>query len=120
MDETATEIEVTVLLFAKAHELVGKKECKICVPRKLSSIELFEKIIRIFELDDLRNQLILAVNENFLILNDNIIVLSESDKIAVIPPLSGGVCVQIIYIKTMLHTFLVLLRYFNKILTIEQ
>lgn len=88
-DEIAKEIEVTVLCFAKARELTGNKECKIHISRKLSSTDLLEKIISTFQLEAIRNQLILAINEEFVIPN-SILVLSEKDKIAIIPPLSGG------------------------------
>lgn len=90
MDNTETQIETTVLFFAKARELTGCKECKLCVPKTLSSTQLFDKIIRTFgQLESIRNQIILAVNEEFVIPN-SILVLSEKDKIAIIPPLSGG------------------------------
>jgi len=89
MDETATPIQATVLFFAKAREITGCKECKLGVPRKLSSADLLDKIIHTFELGSIRNQIILAVNEEFVV-PDSILVLSEKDKIAVIPPLSGG------------------------------
>ncbi|XP_036143512.1 uncharacterized protein LOC105833808 isoform X5 [Monomorium pharaonis] len=84
-----TEIQTTILFFAKARELTGCKECKLCLPRKLSSADLFDKIVHTFELQSIRNNLILAVNEEFVTPNSTLI-LSEKDKIAVIPPLSGG------------------------------
>lgn len=83
------QIQTTILFFAKAREITGCKECKLYVPRKLSSADLFDKIIYTFKLESIRNQIILAVNEEFVIPN-SILVLSEKDKIAVIPPLSGG------------------------------
>jgi len=90
MDETDnTQIHTTVLFFAKAREITGCKEHELYVKRKLSSTELFDKIIHTFQLESIRNQIILAVNEEFIDLN-TILVLSEKDKIAVIPPLSGG------------------------------
>ncbi|EFN64526.1 hypothetical protein EAG_04071 [Camponotus floridanus] len=61
-NNTDEKIQITVLFFAKARELTGKT---------------------------IRNQLILAVNEEFVIPN-SILALSEKDKIAIIPPLSGG------------------------------
>ncbi|KMQ89153.1 molybdopterin synthase catalytic subunit-like protein [Lasius niger] len=88
-DEIVMEIQITVLFFAKARELAGNKECKIYIPRKLSSADLLDKIISTFQLEAIRNQLILAVNEEFVVPNSTL-VLSEKDKIAVIPPLSGG------------------------------
>lgn len=89
MDEITTEIQVTVLFFAKARELVGSTERKICVPKQISAVDLFEKIVFNFNLEIIRKNILLAVNEEFIDpLAD--LVLSEEDKIAVIPPLSGG------------------------------
>jgi len=93
MDETVKQIEVRVLFFAKARELTGTKECKIYIPRELSSTNLFDKIIHTFKLESIRNQIILALNEEFVVPNSTLI-LSEKDEIAVIPPLSGGLCNQ--------------------------
>ncbi|KAG5307741.1 MOC2A synthase, partial [Pseudoatta argentina] len=84
-----TEIQATILFFAKARELVGCKECKLSIQKKLSSADLFDKIVHAFELESIRNQIILAVNDEFVVPN-SILILSENDKIAVIPPLSGG------------------------------
>lgn len=87
-DET-TKIEVTVLFFAKAREITGNKECQIYIPRKLSADDLLDQIIYTFRLEAIRNQLTLAVNEEFVVPN-SILLLTEKDKIAIIPPLSGG------------------------------
>ncbi|KAH0953125.1 hypothetical protein HN011_004696 [Eciton burchellii] len=89
MDETVKQIEVKVLFFAKARELTGTKECKIYIPRELSSTNLLDKIIHTFKLESIRSQIILALNEEFVVPNSTLI-LSEKDEIAVIPPLSGG------------------------------
>lgn len=89
MDEIIPHIQATILFFAKARELSGTKECKIRIPRRLSSTDLLEKIISDFKLESIRNQIILAVNEEYVVA-DTILELSEKDKIAVIPPLSGG------------------------------
>jgi molybdopterin synthase catalytic subunit len=91
MDETVKQIEVKVLFFAKARELTGTKECKIYIPRELSSTNLLDKIIHTFKLESIRSQIILALNEEFVVPNSTLI-LSEKDEIAVIPPLSGGLC----------------------------
>lgn len=93
MDEIATQIQTTVIFFAKARELVGSKECKICVPKQLLVTDLLQKIVSDFKLESIRNQIILAVNEEF-VAPGTILELSETDKIAVIPPLSGGRFVQ--------------------------
>lgn len=89
MDDSVVEIQVKILFFAKARELTGEKECFIIVPRKLSYTDLIDKVINSFKLESIRDTLILAVNEEF-IPSDAILVLSEKDEIAVIPPLSGG------------------------------
>lgn len=89
MEDTNTEIQVRVLFFSKAREITGNKESKISVPRRLSSAELFNKIIHTFNLEALCSQVIITVNEEYLTSN-NILALSETDTIAVIPPLSGG------------------------------
>jgi len=88
-NNTDEKIQITVLFFAKARELTGNKECQIYIPRKLSAVDLLDQIIYTFQLETIRNQLILAVNEEFVIPN-SILALSEKDKIAIIPPLSGG------------------------------
>lgn len=89
MDKSETQVQITILFFAKARELTGCKECKLYIPRELSSADLFDKIVHTFKLHSLQSQLILAVNEEFIVPN-SILALSEKDKIAVIPPLSGG------------------------------
>lgn len=82
-------MEVKILFFAKARELVGFKECKIVLPNKLSYTELLDTVVTLFHLEDIRETLILAVDEEFA-LQDSIIELSQKNEIAVIPPLSGG------------------------------
>lgn len=89
MDYGAVETQVKILFFAKARELTGRTECRITVPRKLSYVDLADKIISQFNLESIRDTLILAVNEEFVAANTTL-MLSEKDEIAVIPPLSGG------------------------------
>jgi len=89
MDETLTQVQVTVLFFAKARELSGSAECKIHIPKEISASALLDKIVNIFELESISNQIILAVNEQFVESN-SVLVLTERDTIAIIPPLSGG------------------------------
>lgn len=89
MDNSIIEIQVKVLFFAKAREITGKKEWYIVVPQKLSYTDLVDKVITHFNLENIRDTLILAVNEEFVPLNSTLI-LSQKDEIAVIPPLSGG------------------------------
>lgn len=89
MDENLTQVQATVLFFAKARELTGSAECKIDVSRKISASDLLNRVVNTFELESIRNQIVLAINEQFVD-PDSILTLSDKDTIAVIPPLSGG------------------------------
>ncbi|XP_026670850.1 molybdopterin synthase sulfur carrier subunit isoform X2 [Ceratina calcarata] len=89
MDDGVVETKVKILFFAKAREITGRKEAYITVPQKLSYTDLKNKVIGQFDLQVIRDTLILAVNEAF-VSSDAIVEFTENDEIAVIPPLSGG------------------------------
>lgn len=89
MDDSDVQTKVRILFFAKAREITGRKESHITVPRKLSYTDLRDKVIREFDLQVIRDTLIIAVNEAF-VSPEAIVELKEKDEIAVIPPLSGG------------------------------
>lgn len=89
MADPTEQIETTVLFFAKARELAGRKQSRITTPRILYAAELLHFITRDYHLESIRDQVILAVNEEFVEL-DKILVLQDTDIIAIIPPLSGG------------------------------
>ncbi|XP_011496618.1 PREDICTED: molybdopterin synthase sulfur carrier subunit [Ceratosolen solmsi marchali] len=86
---TGKSARVKILFFAKARELSGFKESEIVVPVLISFIELKDQVIEIFNLETIRDIVILAVNEEF-VEPDAFLKLTEKDEIAVIPPLSGG------------------------------
>ena len=89
MGDSAGEVQVKILFFAKARELTGKQKCYITIPQRLSYVDLVDKVISQFKLESIRDTAILAVNEEF-VSSDTTLVFSEKDEIAVIPPLSGG------------------------------
>lgn len=82
-------VEVTVLFFAKAKELAKKQKAVVTVPSNILCYQLLEKIVENFTLHEIKNNLILAINEEFCNISDKL-VLKQGDEVAVIPPLSGG------------------------------
>ncbi|XP_033218393.1 molybdopterin synthase sulfur carrier subunit [Belonocnema kinseyi] len=88
MDESGV-VSVKILFFAKARELSCVKESKLTIPKEITYHSLRDKIVKKFNLGDIRENLILALNEGF-VTEDVKLNLSEKDEIAVIPPLSGG------------------------------
>lgn len=89
MGDSGVETRLRILFFAKAREITGKKEYYVTLPRRLSYADLTDRVISQFQLESIRDTLIVAVNEEF-VHSDAILTLSEKDEIAVIPPLSGG------------------------------
>ena len=84
--------KVKVLFFAKARELVGISEATVDIPshcgvRKVS--ELLEE--RFSQLCPLERRFILALNEEYVDTDgDEELVTKDGDRLAVIPPISGG------------------------------
>lgn len=82
-------IEVTVLFFAKAREIVGKQSTSLHIPTTVTYDNLRNIIAKEYSLEAIKNNIILAVNEEYCS-EDQIITLKGGEEIAVIPPLSGG------------------------------
>lgn len=82
-------IEVTVLFFAKAREIVGKQSTSLQIPTTVTYDNLRNIIAQEYSLEAIKNNIILAVNEEYCS-EDQIITLKGGEEIAVIPPLSGG------------------------------
>ena len=85
--------KVKVLFFAKARELVGISEATVDIParcgvRRVS--ELLEE--RFSQLCPLERRFILALNEEYVDTDDGDeeLVTKDGDRLAVIPPISGG------------------------------
>ena len=93
MNQTAVftddAVEVKLLFFAKAREIVGVKELFVKVPSKIIGKQLLNFIIEKFNLNCLNSSLILALNEDWIDL-ENKLYLKANDEVAIIPPLSGG------------------------------
>ncbi|XP_068619209.1 molybdopterin synthase sulfur carrier subunit [Battus philenor] len=87
--EIENAVSVKVLFFAQSKELAGTREATIRVPCKISYRQLLQIIIEKYNLQPIRNNILLAKNEEMC--EDTIdLEIEEQDRIAVIPPLSGG------------------------------
>ncbi|XP_052423761.1 molybdopterin synthase sulfur carrier subunit isoform X1 [Carassius gibelio] len=83
--------QVSVLYFAKSAELTGLKAENITVPSNISSLRLWQHLeTRHPRLSVLRDQVVLAVCQEYVPLGDQPLTLRDGDEVAVIPPLSGG------------------------------
>jgi len=87
-----TGVKVKVLFFAKARELVNLEEQEIVLMgKKITAKELKEEIFKSFPvLLPIANNVILAVNHQYVESEDLEIEIKNGHEIAIIPPLSGG------------------------------
>jgi molybdopterin synthase catalytic subunit len=83
------QVKVKVLFFAKSRELSGLAETIIELPSKISYLQLHFFLCDKFNLEIIKANIILAVNQVYCE-EDTVLDLSENSEIAVIPPLSGG------------------------------
>lgn len=90
MNETIT-VKVNVLFFAKVRELTNRSSVQLEITSKLSLKNLIEQVIIQYpSLEVLKENLIIALNQNYVNDLNEILVLKENDEIALIPPISGG------------------------------
>uniref|UniRef100_A0A8C3C1X9 Molybdopterin synthase sulfur carrier subunit n=1 Tax=Cairina moschata TaxID=8855 RepID=A0A8C3C1X9_CAIMO len=83
--------QVTVLYFARSAELAGLRSESVSVPQRLTSLQLWEEIVKIRpRLAVIRDQVIFAVQQEYVLLGDQPLVLQTGDEVAIIPPISGG------------------------------
>lgn len=82
------KVSVTVLFFGKARELADKSRASLNVTPHLSYTDLLNIITETFSLQNIRDNLILALNECYCDCEE--VDLKSGDEIAVIPPISGG------------------------------
>lgn len=91
MDNLSTRtVNVKILFFAKSRELSGQSETTIEVPSTIKCLTLLNRLCDYYNLNCIKNNLILALNSDYC---DDIEVdlnLAEGDEIAIIPPISGG------------------------------
>lgn len=100
-------VKVRVLFFAKAREFAGINKgeedslinprnlislilADLSLPQELKASELLTFICAEFNLENFKNNLILALNKDYVETDDEPVFLKEGDELAVIPPISGG------------------------------
>jgi len=84
-------VDLRVLFFASAREIVGEKEKTFHLSSPQPTVEqLVEIILQQYpRLKQLLQSMVLAVNLQYVSVNSQQLLSSE-DEIAVIPPLAGG------------------------------
>ncbi len=95
MAPNVLNVEIKILFFAKAREIVGKSEGRISLNAESKIDTIYEAIETAYpDLKTLQRSFALALNEEYLPTPDNssdiIFNLNSSDELAVIPPISGG------------------------------
>ena len=85
------KVAVSLLLFAKARELVGSSSVSLSLPSSTSTYsDLVTYILETFPiLKRLGGTFVLSLNENYID-QDSELSLRTGDELAVIPPISGG------------------------------
>jgi MoaE-MoaD fusion protein len=82
------KIKITVLLFGQAREMVGESTIEIEVEEPATVRSAFAVLkMRHPRLADMERSLLFAVNEEYASRDER---LSENDRLAVLPPVSGG------------------------------
>lgn len=88
-----SSIQLKVLFFAKARELAGDiREAQLELPlqEQYCCSDLLTLICDKYNLNLIKHNVILAVNEEYCDDLSNFVSLKSGDEIAIIPPLSGG------------------------------
>lgn len=98
-------VSIKIFLFGKARDLSGKREARLCVETSISVEKLLNEIVAEYSLQDIKKNLVLALNEEYL-KTEREITLKENDTVAVIPPLSGGNFEFCLLIITKLCTYM--------------
>ncbi|NXT27087.1 MOC2A synthase, partial [Syrrhaptes paradoxus] len=83
--------QVSVLYFARSAELAGLRCETLSVPRQITALQLWEEIVKVHpRLAVIRDQVVFAVRQEYVLLGDQLLVLQPGDEVAIIPPISGG------------------------------
>ncbi|XP_076217608.1 molybdopterin synthase sulfur carrier subunit-like [Aptenodytes patagonicus] len=83
--------QVVVQYFTRRAELAGLRSENLLVPQQVTSLQLWEEIVKIHpRLVVIWDQVVFAVQQVYMLLGDQFLVLQPRDKVAIIPPISGG------------------------------
>jgi len=86
----SSTVQVTVLFFAKARELLGQSSRPCQVPGNCTYSQLVDHLKSTFpQLEILGDAFVLSLNEDY-IEEEGQLVINQGDELAVIPPISGG------------------------------
>lgn len=85
-------VTVQLLMFAKARELTEISKDELVLPSsRLTTNDLLQCVLQKHpKLQLIVNNIVLAVNEEYVMDKNQVIQLNDGDEIAIIPPLSGG------------------------------
>ena len=89
-------VSVTVLLFAALKDRLGESRIQIQLEKNTfdSSLSLLTHLVSTVErlggIKEFESQLAIAINEEYKTEEDGSIVLNSGDRIALIPPITGG------------------------------
>ncbi|KAK2521159.1 hypothetical protein Q9233_011149, partial [Columba guinea] len=90
-DGGSMHCQVSVLYFARSAELAGLRSETLSVPRRITARQLWDEIVRVHpRLAVIRDQVVFAVQQEYVLLGDQLLVLQPGDEVAIIPPISGG------------------------------
>jgi len=84
------KVTIKVLFFAKSRELSGFTESTIEVERIIQCEKLLDFLCDHYQLNIIKDNLILALNGDYCDNLETILTLGCTDEIAIIPPISGG------------------------------
>jgi len=85
------KVSVNLLFFAKLRELTNLNAVEFELPKQTTGEILLNIICEKYKnIEILRNNLIIAINENYCPDSQEIINIKNGDEIALIPPISGG------------------------------
>ncbi|XP_009325232.1 PREDICTED: molybdopterin synthase sulfur carrier subunit-like [Pygoscelis adeliae] len=87
--------QVSVLYFARSAELAGLRSETLSVPRQITSLQLWEEIVKVHP--RYSGKLLLRCTKFNVVGSvlacrhpDQLLVLQPGDEVAIIPPISGG------------------------------
>jgi len=85
------KVRVSVLFFAKVREITSKSSIDIEFTSQVKLADIINQILELYPtLKQIQNNLIIALNQNYIDNLDETLSLKEGDEIALIPPISGG------------------------------
>lgn len=85
-----SQVTIKVLFFAQARELSGLSRAELKLDEQILGRDLLNRICESFNLDLIKESVILSIDEQYCDDLGSIISLRDNSEVAVIPPISGG------------------------------